>query len=64
MAELKQLQYVGGPFAGGTAPDDFIDRIDMRSPAGTGAYVLAQDEETGTQFYRWEPEAAGQGATR
>ncbi|MFK0159185.1 hypothetical protein ACIQVK_44830 [Streptomyces sp. NPDC090493] len=63
MAELQQLQYVGGPFDGGTAPDDFIDRIDMRSPAGTGAYVLTRDEETDTQVYRWEPEeteAAGQ----
>ncbi|MEV8344599.1 hypothetical protein [Streptomyces niveus] len=56
MTELRQLQYVGGPFDGGTAPDAFIDRIDMRSPAGTGAYVLTRDEETGTQVYRWEAE--------
>lgn len=59
MTELQQLQYVGGPFAGGTAPDDFIDHIAMRSPAGTGTYVLTQDEETDTQVYRWEPEGEG-----
>ncbi|MFI7415315.1 hypothetical protein ACIBU0_42445 [Streptomyces sp. NPDC049627] len=66
MAELQQLQYVGGPFDGGKAPDDFIDRIDMRSPAGSGAYVLTRDEETDTQVYVWEPEkseTAGQQAS-
>ncbi|MER6616324.1 hypothetical protein [Streptomyces xantholiticus] len=58
MAELKQLQYVGGPFNGGTAPDDFIDRIDMRSPMGSGAYVRTENEGTGVTVYRWEPETA------
>ncbi|MFJ7054740.1 hypothetical protein ACIQU7_23820 [Streptomyces albidoflavus] len=56
MAELKQLQYVGGPFHGGRAPDDFIDRVDLRSPAGCGAYIREQDETSGATVYRWEPE--------
>lgn len=61
MADLRQLQYVGGPFDGGTAPDDFIDRVDMRSPAGCGAYVRTVDEGSGVTVYRWEPEeSAGQ----
>ncbi|MDV6291332.1 hypothetical protein R2F25_38625 [Streptomyces sp. UP1A-1] len=62
MTKLQQLQYVGGPFAGGTAPDAFIDRIDIHSPAGIGAYVLTHDEETGTQVYRWQPKTADQSA--
>jgi hypothetical protein len=56
MADLQQLQYVGGPFADGTAPDDFIDRIDMRSPAGCGSYVRTVDEGSGLTVYVWEPE--------
>ncbi|MGV9509346.1 hypothetical protein ACWDQZ_27475 [Streptomyces tendae] len=59
MTQLRELQYVNGPFAGGTAPDAFIDRIDMRSPAGHGAYVLTKDEETGLQVYQWEPDRQG-----
>jgi hypothetical protein len=45
-----------GPFNGGAAPDDFIDRVDMRSPAGCGAYVRMVDEESGVTVYLWEPE--------
>ncbi|MFJ7004231.1 hypothetical protein ACIQWY_30000 [Streptomyces albidoflavus] len=56
MAELRQLQYVGGPFDGGCAPEDFVDRVDLRSPAGCGAYIREQDETSGATVYRWEPE--------
>ncbi|MFE6639567.1 hypothetical protein ACFVFT_38365 [Streptomyces tendae] len=62
MTALRELQYMGGPFADGTAPDDFIDRIDMRSPAGNGAYVLTRDEATGLRVYEWEPENGSQAA--
>jgi hypothetical protein len=61
MAVLRQLQYVGGPFDGGAAPDDFIDRIDMQGPAGSGTYARTLDEESGVTVYRWEPrDPAGQ----
>jgi hypothetical protein len=50
-------RYVGGPFHGGVNPDDFIDQIEMRSPAGLGRYVLDRDEHD-RPIYRWEPEVA------
>ncbi|MGA5411615.1 hypothetical protein ACPCSC_30710 [Streptomyces lavendulocolor] len=57
MADVQQHQYVDGPFAGGVAPDGFIDRIDMRGSAGSGAYVQERDDETGLLLYVWHPEA-------
>ncbi|MET9776200.1 hypothetical protein ABZ023_18400 [Streptomyces sp. NPDC006367] len=57
MTQLRQLQYVGGPFDGGRAPDDFADRVDMRTPRGCGAYVR-QDTEEGVTVYRWVQEGA------
>lgn len=52
-------RYIGGPFNGGANPEAFIDEIQMRSPAGTGRYVLDQDDD-GRDIYRWEPEVLWQ----
>ncbi|NML55123.1 hypothetical protein HHL19_35660 [Streptomyces sp. R302] len=59
-----RTRYIGGPFDGGANPDDFIDEIEMRTPAGCGRYVREEDE-SGRPVYRWEPEVtAGGPATR
>ncbi|MEU7228872.1 hypothetical protein [Streptomyces chrestomyceticus] len=47
-------KYIGGPFNGGTNPDDFSDEIAMRTPLGNGRYVRDVDEN-GAAVYRWEP---------
>ncbi|MFE1206428.1 hypothetical protein ACFW5V_32595 [Streptomyces sp. NPDC058762] len=57
----SSVPYVGGPFAGGANPDPFIDEIQMRSPAGTGRYILSEDDH-GRPVYQWQPENAGQAA--
>ncbi|MFB8025962.1 MULTISPECIES: hypothetical protein [unclassified Streptomyces] len=52
---MSSARYVGGPFDGGINPEDFIDEIAMRTPAGSGRYVRAEDE-SGAVVYRWEPD--------
>lgn len=64
---MSTARYVGGPFGGGTAPDDFLDEIAVRPAArtglGPGRYVRVQDEG-GQTVYRWEDDARpGEGCT-
>ncbi|MEV7960275.1 hypothetical protein [Streptomyces sp. NPDC088141] len=41
-------RYVGGPFDGGENPDELIDEIEMRTPAGTSwTTTTAEQRSTG-----------------